>query len=170
VHRALPIALLLAVAGCSHHGRPASASAAAPDGRAFVYGVVEVPAELGPAACVALIEADHERATGARHGCVPATADGLFWAEDVAPIRWVVDGVLAGGTLRRFPGAAFAVAPGSLHEWGVARLEPAPAGGARLVPLSRPTRAEVLRRLLEQDRIAARWKERIRERLEALPR
>jgi hypothetical protein len=167
VRRVLPIALLLAVAGCAHRGGGAAQASAGPDRRAFVYGVVEVPSAVGPVACVALIEADHEPATGARHGCVPATADGLFWAEDVAPIRWAVDGVVAGGELRRFTAAVVAVAPGSLQDWGVFRLEPSEAGAGRLVPASRPTRAEVLQRLLEQKGIAERWKERIAARLAA---
>jgi len=165
VRGAVPIALLLAVAGCAHRSAPAPAAS---DGRAFVYGVVEVPAAIGPAVCVAVIEAERVRPAGARHGCVPATADGLFWVADVAPIRWVVDGVYAGGALRRFAKAApFAVAPGALHDWGTFRVELSGTEMVRLVPASRPTRAEVLRRLLAQDGVAPRWKERISAHLAA---
>ena len=172
---AVPIALLLAVAGCAHRSSSTSTSAptpaSAPAGavaRAFVYGVVEVPAAIGPAVCVAVIEAERVRPAGARHGCVPATADGLFWVPDVAPIRWVVDGVWAGGALRRFAKAApFAVAPGALHDWGTFRVELSGTEMVRLVPASRPTRAEVLRRLLAQDGVAPRWKERISAHLAA---
>jgi hypothetical protein len=163
------LAVALAAAGCAHRAAPAAPVAPRPqpaDGRAFLYGVVEVPAALGAPACVVVIEADRDRGAGGRHGCLPATADGLFWAQDLAPIRWVVDGVYAGGALHRIAGAApFAVAAGALHDFGVFHLAPGGARGAALVAASRPTRDEVLRRLLAQDGIASRWKERIEARL-----
>jgi hypothetical protein len=165
------LSFVLVMAACAGAGRPARpppprVSAAVQDG-AFVYGLIEVPADLGATTCVAVIEAAHDRVLGGRHGCANTTPDGLFWIEDEGAIRWAVEGVQVGGTFLRLAAPmTIAGRPGALADAGVFRLaRTPPAGGkpagAALSPATGPSRADVLRKLLAQDRIAPRWKERI---------
>jgi hypothetical protein len=152
-----------ALAACAPRARAPAPS----DDGGFVYGFLEVPPALGPPSCVALIEADHDPVAGGRHGCMATSPDGLFWQEDLRPIRWVVDGVQVGGTFHRLASPApFAVAPRALHFWGSARLAPGIDGkGAALTAAPAPTRAELLERLLAKEGISPRWRERIEEQL-----
>jgi hypothetical protein len=165
--RVLAALALVALAGCA----PGLRTVTTPDG-AFIYGFFAVPEKEGDVNYVGVIQAERVGIAG-RAGCMPTSPEGLFFIEDVPPIRHNVFSFYVDGSAHQLGDMAkpFPVKPGELHLYGIYQYRKLSdpgigrAGKFALTPTSRPSHAEVLRKLLQQQNISARWKRRIEARL-----
>jgi hypothetical protein len=163
------LAVLAAATGCA----PGLRRVSTPDG-AFIYGFFAVPEKVGDANCVGIIQ-DERAGIGYRHGCMNTSPEGLFFAEDVPPMRYNIHGFYVDNTHNALGDTAklFTVRPGELHLYGIYRYQvvskPFLVGQGKfsLTP-GGPSHAEVLRKLLQQESISAKWKKRIQARLKEL--
>ncbi len=166
--RAAALAAALALAGCANGLHRVST----PDA-AFIYGFIAVPEKVGSANCVGIIQ-DEKAPVGYRHGCMNTSPEGLFFAEDVAPGRYNIHGFYVDRTFNSLRGVAklFPVKAGELHLYGIYRYEvvskPLIGQGKFSLTPGGPSHAEVLRKLLQQEGIAPKWKRRIQARLREL--
>jgi hypothetical protein len=144
---------------------------------AFIYGFIDVPEDVGWANCVGIIQAEKTAAgIGYRNGCMATSGEGLFFIQNVPPMRYTIHGFTIERNHHNLGPLAkpFAVQAGSMHYVGTFKYrlisEPGilKAGRFTLTPASRPTHAEVLRKLLGQELVDARWKRRIQARLREL--
>jgi hypothetical protein len=161
---------LAAGPGCVAHIRQTSG----PEG-AFIYGLFDVSGTKdGAVSCVGVTQ-DERVGLAMRHGCMSTMADGLFFLEDAPPVRHYLHGFLMDQTYNSLRGfqEPFPVKEGELHLYGVYRYEKISDpfignGSFALQPTNRPSHAEVLRKLLAQENVSDRWKQRIRDRLKEL--
>ena len=167
---AATLAILAALAtGCAAGLRKVGT----PDG-AFIYGFFAVPEKVGGANCVGIIQ-DEKAGIGYRSGCMSTSPEGLFFAEDVPPMRYNIHSFYVDDTFNSLGNMAktFSVRPGELHLYGIYRYQviskPLLVGQGKfsLTP-GGPSHAEVLRKLLVQENISPRWKKRIQARLKEL--
>ena len=161
------LAVLAAATGCA----PGLRRVSTPDG-AFIYGFFAVPEKEGDVNCVGLIQAERVGIAG-RAGCAPTSPEGLFFIQDVPPIQHNVHNFYIDLNAQQLGDMAkpFSVRPGELHLYGIYQYRKISDPGIgrhgkfALTPTSRPSHAEVLRKLLQQQNISARWKRRNEARL-----
>ncbi len=163
--------LLASASGCTGIRTVESSDAA------FIYGFIDVPEDVGWANCVGIIQEEKTGAgIGYRNGCMATSGEGLFFIQNVPPMRYTIhDFTIEKNHHNLGPLAkSFTVKAGSMHYVGTFKYrlisEPGilKAGRFTLTPASHPTHAEVLRKLLGQEIIDARWKRRIQARLREL--
>jgi hypothetical protein len=167
------LAALALVAAASAGCAPGLRKVSTPDG-AFVYGFFAVPEKVGDANCVGIIQ-DEKVGIAGRAGCMSTSPEGLFFAEDLPPMRYNIHGFYVDRTFNALGDMAkpFAVKPGELRLYGIYRYQvvykPLLVGQGKfsLTP-GGPSHAEVLRKLLQQESISAKWKKRIQARLREL--
>ena len=144
---------------------------------AFIYGFIDVPENVGWANCVGIIQEEKTAAgIGYRNGCMATSGEGLFFIQNVPPMRYTIHGFTIEKNHHNLGPLAkpFTVQAGSMHYVGTFKYrlisEPGllKAGRFTLTPAGRPTHAEVLRKLLGQELVDARWKRRIQARLREL--
>ena len=111
--------LAAVVAGCA----PGIRRVSTPDA-AFIYGFFDVPEKVGSANCVGIIQAEKVGIAG-RAGCMMTSPEGLFYIEDVPPIRHNVHAFYVDNTHNSLGSMAkpFAVKPGELRLWGIYKYE-----------------------------------------------
>lgn len=142
---------------------------------AFIYGYIDIPEKVGTANCVGIIQ-DERVGIAGRHQCMMTSPEGLFYIENVPPMRYNIHGFYVDRTFHSLGAMAkpFAVAAGAMHfvgsfsyqvleEPGIGR-----AGRFALGPSRRVSHADVLRKLLQQPDLAPRWKKRVAARLAEL--
>ncbi|MGB8931258.1 MAG: hypothetical protein WCC48_08430 [Anaeromyxobacteraceae bacterium] len=159
---------LLALAGCARIRTTQSKDAA------FIYGFIDVPEAVGSASCVGIIQ-DERVGIAGRHQCMMTSPEGLFFIEDVPPMRYNIHGFYVDRTFNSLGAMAkpFAVGAGEMHFVGSFRYRELErpgigrAGRYSLTPAARPSHAEILKKLLLQD-VGPRWRTRINARLREL--
>jgi hypothetical protein len=164
------VAVALGLAACA----PGIRTVPTNDG-AFIYGFFAVPEKVGTANCVGIIQAEKVGIAG-RAGCMATSPEGLFFIENVPPMKYNVHGFYIDLAFNSLGDMAkpFPVKAGSMHYYGAYRYEKVSdsgigrAGKFRLTPTSHPSHAEVLKKLLVQESIGPRWKKRIQARLREL--
>jgi hypothetical protein len=163
------LAVLAVPTGCA----PGLRKVSTPDG-AFIYGFFAVPDKVGDANCVGIIQ-DEKVGIAGRAGCMSTSPEGLFFAEDLPPMRYNVHGFYVDNTFNALGAMAkpFALKPGEFRLYGIYKYEvvskPFLVGQGKfsLTP-GGPSHAEVLRKLLQQESISSKWKKRIQARLKEL--
>ena len=166
----------VALAGCAVNPQVRTSEE---DNAALIFGyydMSEAPFELG---CVRITQ-DERAGIAYRQSCMRSFSNGLFFIENVPPMKYHVPFFYAGGKLHMISSDskdAFPVSPRSLHFLGsfkykvlyrnladIAQLKPEQYG---LNPMKTPNEAAVLNMLLEQVK-DPRWKQRIKARLAQL--
>ncbi len=141
---------------------------------ALIYGYFSVPHSVGDVSCVGIIQ-DERAGIAGRHGCMMTSPEGLFFIENVPPMRYNIHAFYIDSAWHGLGDMAkpFAVKPGSMHYVGSFRYQKVSdpgllkAGEYMLTPASRPSHAEILRKMQDQVK-DPRWKARIAAKLREL--
>jgi hypothetical protein len=169
--RTIVAVLALLLAGCALNSEVRISKE--PDA-ALIFGffdMKEAPFELG---CVRLTQ-DEKKGIAYPQSCMNTYADGLFFIENVPPMRYHVPFFYAGGKLHTISSDEkdlFKVRAKSMHFYGAFKYKVVEKGALQvfkpdqygLRPVSTPSRKAVLKML--QDRVQdPRWKARIKAEL-----